>query len=132
MLFCDYLYHRNGDAVRGFLRSLGYRFEDRQGRQVLDEYIRSRGEKAVEQLLPLHPDYHLLISSTHGSMVATPATTSVRTAPMDTVQTVLQPGLPDYQRAMSQIINKPDALEDLKRIALILFCIFLFLQIVKS
>ncbi len=127
MNFQQYLIENNGDQVRGFLRSIGYTF-DQPGHATathcLADYIRKYG---VDDLLPLHPDYDLLRAVNAPQDSPKVVLTSPETAGRQSASADSRPVAPQTGFGLSL----QGVRGDLVNVALILLCVYLLAKIIK-
>ena len=130
MNFQEYLLDNEGDAVRSFLRSLGYQIHTPQQASVcLSDYLRKNGEAGMRQLLPLHPDYSMiaeLVSQANAldkpTIVSSAEATRAPAPAKDTIS------LAEMSALQSSVIGIRG---DLVNLALVLLCVYLLAKIIK-
>ena len=133
MNFQEYLLQNEGDAVRGFLRSIGYQIHTPQQASVcLADFLKKNGEAGMRELLPLHPDYHLiadLVAEANRQAGCRPdkppIVSSTQCAPSPAPQELTLANLSALQSSLVGIRG------DLVNLALVLLCVYLLAKIIK-
>ncbi len=131
MNFQNYLLQNEGDAVRGFLRSIGYQINTPQSAAVcLADYLKKNGEDGMRQLLPLHPDYGMIAELVEeANRKDRPAIVSTETD--NASGAVVRKSEPSYPAHYLGPLSLEGIRGDLVNVALILLCVYLLAKIIK-